>query len=114
MHPHQRIVTAFSIDQLWNDAGPVVAVRQRDLAVTDARELLRLGPVQFVVANIGEKLRWIPLTDSFSFWKQEVQSHLAEPDTSILLRNYPGEYCYLASEWLSQAEEKIVLLERIH
>ena len=33
----------------------------REVGLEELRELLRAGPVQFVVANVGHALEWVPI-----------------------------------------------------
>ena len=77
---------------------------------------LSSGTVQFVVANIGSPLRWISVGDRFTFWKGEVKVRLVPADAEkFYLDDYPGEYCYVATEWTrSPSQSTIVLLECHH
>jgi hypothetical protein len=99
--------------ELWDDAGPVVARRGRDLTAADIRELLRAGRVRFVVADIGAPPRWVPEAECFAFWKTEVQPRLADP-AGASLGEFPGGYCYFAAEWVSPSGAPIVVLQRSH
>jgi hypothetical protein len=77
--------------------------------------LLRQGTVEFVVADVGQKLRWIAPTDCYEYWKAEVKSHLAAGESRIVLDNFPDAYCYIASEWgTAESASSIVVLERYH
>jgi hypothetical protein len=98
---------------LWDDAGPVQAAHTRALTAADIRELLGAGAVRFVVANVGAPLRWIPAADRFQFWRAEVQSRVAGPDGARLV-DFPGGYCYFASEWAGPEGPPVVLLAVAH
>jgi hypothetical protein len=100
--------------ELWDDLGPVQATRSSELTIEDIRSLLRQGPLRFVVANCGHRPRWVAEKDRFSFWKSEVQAHLADPDTPASLEDFPGEYSYFASLWAADAGTPIVQLEMQH
>ena len=101
--------------ELWDPAGNVPAQRVRDLNRAQINSLLRTGPVRFVVADVGSTLSWRSLTSSHSFWKSEVQRHLADPEEVVDLARFPGEYCYFASEWHGAVgEPPIVLLQKHH
>jgi hypothetical protein len=90
------------------------AVRVRDLRDTDVREMLRSGPVRFVVAAIFAPLRSVPESECFDFWASEAQPHLvADPDEGASPQDFPGSYCYFASEW-SDGGSPIVLLSAAH
>jgi hypothetical protein len=114
MSPADRVVTVIPLQVLWTDDGELPAQRGRWLDRDAIRELLRKGPVRFVVANVGERLRWISLDDRFGFWKADVVAHLAETDR-IRLDGFPDNMAYVASEWLSAENgPPIVLLETRH
>lgn len=112
--PSQRIVQRIPVNELWNDHEVVLAQRSRALGADDIRALLSNGIVQFVVANCGEKLRWIDSGQTFTFWKQEALSHLAEADEQLDVRNFAGNYCYVASEWSCPDGSILILLEKHH
>src|SRR6266550_983230 len=67
--PDQRIVVKMPLTELWDDGGTLTGDRVRNLDQTDLVELLRTGPVQFLVADPGLKLRWVPTPRQFEFWK---------------------------------------------
>jgi len=84
------------------------------LTTEDVRQLLSSGPVQFVIADVGLALRWIPESECFRFWKNEVKPHVA-PEAKTYLDDYPGEYFYRASEWKARkSEAPIVVLKKFH
>ncbi|MFO0957219.1 MAG: hypothetical protein U0800_07090 [Isosphaeraceae bacterium] len=100
--------------EFWADPGVVAAERSRDLSSSALRELLRLWAVRFVVAVLGCRPRWVPEEASFDFWKAEVRPHLADPDLATRLDDFPGGFCYYASEWSPAAGSLIVVLEMAH
>jgi len=65
----QRIVTRIPLAELWDETGAVSSERIRTLDQNLIQELLRVAPVQFIVANVGTGLRWIPMQQTFEFWK---------------------------------------------
>lgn len=86
----------------------------RDLSANDVRKLLRAGPVRFAVAMILFPLRVVPENQCYEFWKAEVQPHLvSDPDAGATLDDFPGGYCYFASEW-SDGGSPVVLLTAAH
>src|SRR5689334_14436009 len=109
-----RIVGRTPLVELWDDTGSVSATRGRDLSANDIRELLRKGTIRFVAANVGAPLWWVPQAECFSFWKSELQPHLADPDGEWDLDDYPRGYCYLASEWQMEDGTPVVVLECHH
>jgi len=115
MDPKLKVVTQLPLRGLWTDSGPVEAVRVRALSTVEVRELLRNGPVQFVVVEVGVKPRWIELEDCYRFWMDEVKLHLIEPGAKVIRDELPEFYGYWASEWLrEEVPTPIVLLEMCH
>lgn len=111
MHPELRVVTQIPLARLWCGDADRPATRSRYLNTEDLGELLAGAEVQFVVANIGDPLQWVDPVERYRFWKTEVKEHLADP-CRFFPEEFPGGYCYLASEWNDDAT--IVLLERYH
>lgn len=73
-----------------------------------------LPTTQFVIADVGIKLKWIDEKETYIFWKEEAQKHIVDNVSQIDLKNYPDNYSYLASEWVGDANYRIVLLEKVH
>src|SRR5215469_13005915 len=114
MEAKLKIVTHLPLRGLWRDNGFTTTSRGRWLTQDDIAELLRTGPVQFVVADVGAPLQWIQLHDCYRFWKDEVKPHLAE-DSKAVLDEFPGSYCYFASLWDDGVgATPIVVLEKAH
>jgi hypothetical protein len=113
MQPDQRIVTSLPLDELWDADGSIFAERLRDLADAQIRELLRTGPIRFVVADVGLALEWVAESKCFTYWRDVVSGHLADA-SRVNLDAFPGEYCFFASEWSLIGSKPIILLERIH
>ena len=113
MRPDQRIVTKTPLTELWDEKGSVPCERIRHIDQNLIAELLRAGPVQFIVANSGAKLKWIPMRERFEFWKT-VRPHIADPSKPIYLNQFPNETAYTASQWRGSAGECLILLEAHH
>lgn len=109
-----RIVTGIPVSVLWNDTGELPTVRDGYLTRSSLQHLLKAGPVEFVVADVGKPLRWIKKESCFDFWKQAVEPHLATPEVAISLDQFPAGRAYLASLWTQSDLPPIVLLEAIH
>ncbi len=77
------------------------------------RELLRAGPIRFVLAEIDRPVHWLELDESFTFWKAKLRDHVCEGER-FYLENYPGGYCFAASESELPTTERVVVLERRH
>ena len=114
MDPGLRVVANIPIQTLWNDAGTVPAVRYTYLSRSSIKDILRAGPIEFVVADVGIPLRWIEKEACFDFWKQSAEPHLAEPDEPISLDCFAGGLAYLASLWRRNDERALILLEAFH
>lgn len=113
MLPADRIITTLPLVELFDERGPVAAVRGRDLTASDIRDLLRAGPLRFVVANCGNRPVWVAESERFAFWKAEVQPHLTDTNAASP-DDFPGGYFYFASEWLPASGSPILLLEMRH
>src|SRR4051812_29038701 len=105
-----RIVTQMPLAGLWRDGVFTTASRIRSLTAEDIANLLRVGRIHFVIADIGTPPHWIPFNDCYDFWKRELQPHLAAPASRAALDAFPSGYCYFASEW-SGGDKPIVVCE---
>jgi hypothetical protein len=102
------------LESLWDSEGDLRATRARSLDREGVRDLLRRGPVRFVIARSGQQLRWIPLGERFSAWKTDIDAHLSAGDR-VDLEKFPGGMAYVASEWVGAKDDiPIVLLEALH
>jgi hypothetical protein len=108
-----RVVTQVPLRELWRDDGFSTKTRGKSLSHDDVREFLTSGRVQFVVADVGKAPRWIPASECFDFWKHEAKPHLAGTERASL-NEFPGGYCYFASQWEGETTTPIVLLEKHH
>jgi hypothetical protein len=64
---------------------------------------------------VGSRLEWIDAAARFTFWKDELAPHLAEPGGGPLyLEQFPGEYFYGAGEWRLDDGTAIVVVEKHH
>ena len=85
------------------------ALNQQDIVA-----LLKRGPLWFVIAELGQELKWRKPEECFQFWKQEVKSHLADPDEKMSLDSYPENYAYFARQWETSLPEAVIVLEKHH
>ncbi|MDC0749281.1 hypothetical protein [Polyangium mundeleinium] len=108
-----KIVTRIPIEELWTDDGALPATRLRTLDRVAIRDLLRRGPVRFVVADVGHDLRWIPPAERFDFWKRDGELHLAMT-VEVHLDDLPDGMAYLASEWTVAGDEAPILLLEVY
>jgi hypothetical protein len=115
MRPEQRIVVSAPLDELWDERGPIAATRGRALGLQEIAALLSSEAIDFVVANVGSPLRWLPVDDRFTFWKGEVKVRLVPADAEKFHpEDYPGEYCYVATQWRRSPEQSTIILLECH
>jgi len=114
MNQNQGVISRLPVEEVWADQSLVSTVKIRDLDASDIVDLLRSAVVRFVVADVGKPYEWIPSKDRFEFWKNEVKVHLVAPESKAVLEDFPGEYCYFASEWKSYDGDTIILLSKAH
>jgi hypothetical protein len=114
MEKNKKLVTQMPMTFIWTDSENIFVKREKYLTADDIHEVLRNYPVEFVIANIGEKLKWISTHQSFDFWKTEVKPHLADDINNINLDNFMDNYAYVASKWSGEIEIPIILLEKYH
>jgi hypothetical protein len=113
--PKLRIVTKLPLSELWTDAGPIEAQQGPALGDDDIRALLAAGPLQFLEANVGFPLDWLPPASRFEFWKKQVRQRLVPPDAGVVKSwTYPEGYCYYANKWTLADGAVVVLLEMSH
>jgi hypothetical protein len=113
MRPDQRIVTKIPLTELWDEKGARPGERIRQLDGNLIRGLLGTGQVQFIVADCGAELHWIPMSERFEFWKT-VRPQIADPSQPIHLGEFPKETAYVVSEWRGSGGECLILLEAHH
>ncbi|WP_165249791.1 hypothetical protein [Paludisphaera soli] len=117
IRPEQRLIMQTPLTELWDARGTLPIKERRDVGCEQVRQLLRDGPVRFVIADCGRTIRWIALEDSFRFWKEEVKSHLIDWSVHVRgtrLEDWPGEYFYSGSEWDEVDGAAVVLLVKHH
>jgi hypothetical protein len=113
MDPAHRVVTRLPLEALFTEAGPLKARRQREIGMSDLRERLSLRPL-LVLAEVGRPLSWIPRTRVFDVWNEELRARIVEPGTSFRLEDFPGAYCFRASEWSLEDGSVVLVFEHMH
>jgi hypothetical protein len=56
-----KIIKRMPLEEIWTDQKVLDANKKEYLVISKIGELLRDGPVQFVIAELGSKLQWLPL-----------------------------------------------------
>jgi hypothetical protein len=111
---YPQIVTRLPLSELWRDQQVLPARRKGHLTRDDVRDLHRIGPIQFVIANIGDPLRWVPLEDCYKFFKSEISEHLVDNPDAIFLDEFKNNFAYCAIRWDCPDYPAIVVLEKFH
>jgi len=115
MELNQRIVLQMPLHELWSNCRVASTKKIRSLSADDITDILRLGKTRFVIAKIGEYLKWTPLDESYGFWKSEVKMRVVNPEAEgFYLEHFPEDYCYIAEEWEADEGERIILLMMSH
>jgi len=114
MNNDKKIVTQLPLTKLWTDKEDISSQRGKYLTGQNIQEILRKYQVEFVIADVGQKLKWITFDGSFEFWKNELKPNLANDINNIQLDNFPDNYAYVASEWTGKSQAAIILVEKYH
>lgn len=102
------------MDSLWNDQEELAAKRKEYLGTEQIKELLRKGPIQFVIANVGDKLTWIDIANTYKIYKSRIKERLIDDLNHIDLENFKDNIGYMASSWEINPGISIILLEVYH
>ena len=110
-----RVVSNLPLDEVWSTAGPLPLHRGDDLDRSAVEGLLRKDLVQFVVAEVGAPLEWVPLADSRKFWRRDAAERLVGPKETGRLDDFTESYFYRAQAWVDDKGECVlVVLEKNH
>ena len=110
----KRTVREIPLNELWIDEALLDVKRTSCLTRIDIKSILKDHPVAFVVADIGQPLRWVKLSECYNFWKSEAEKQIADNPDLIDLNDFPNNYAFIASKWTGRNGEDIILLEKIH
>jgi hypothetical protein len=102
------------LNELWIDEALPDVKRSSYLTRTDIKSHLKAQPVAFVVADIGQPLMWVKLSECYNFWKSNAEKQIADTPGFIDLNDFPNNYAFIASRWTGKNHEGIILLEKIH
>jgi hypothetical protein len=109
-----KIVDKIPMDLLWRENTLLEAKRIKYLDQKEVSEILKNGPVQFVIANVGDKLIWTDLGESFKIYKTEIKDFIIPDIENIDQDTLKHGFGYLASLWADPSENLIILLEKFH
>jgi hypothetical protein len=110
----KKIVTKIPLSQLWDSNKLLEAKREAYLTQADIKGILQTEPTVFIVANLGKTLQWIKPSEIYAFWKSTAKNHIADDLSRIDYESFPDNYAFVASKWVGEGEEVIVLLEKFH
>lgn len=112
MDPSNRVVIEMPLAALWTSDGPLRATRAGRVGEAEIARLLRETKATFIIAKVGLPLRQIEPGERYDFWKQEVRRRLVARDADAIRHDdFPGSYCYVASEWREDGGGCLILLE---
>jgi hypothetical protein len=112
MNDNDKIIIKFPVNELFKSNDKLTCIK-RQLNKDEIIEIIKTQPIEFVIADIGLKLKWIEIQDCYNFWKQEISNNLAFEEL-INLDNFDNNYCFWASKWKYPNEEIVILLEKLH
>lgn len=108
-----KIVNEIPLKQIWNYEGFIDLKRIKYINLIEIKELLNQYPVEFVIADIGKKLKWISIENCYDHWVNEIKKHIAYDYDIINIEEYPESYAFIASIWKNE-KQSIILLEKYH
>jgi hypothetical protein len=112
MSDNDKIITNFPVNELFKNNNKLTCIK-RQLNKDKIIEIIRIQPIEFIIADIGLKLKWINIQGCYNFWKQGISNNLAF-EKPINLDNFDNNYCFGVSEWKYPNEEMVILLEKLH
>jgi hypothetical protein len=109
-----KIVNKIPLDCLWTESILLEAKRIKYLNQQEVSEILKNGPIRFVIANVGDKLIWTDLEKSFEIYKTGIKDVIISDIDKINLDSLTYGFGYLASLWAEPSKKSIILLEKFH
>lgn len=108
-----RIVNRIPLEFLWKEHEILSFKRVDFLRKSQVETILKFQKIEFVIASIGNPLKWIETDLCYDFWKNELNNHLVEDHEEFYLDDFQNHYAYVASEWRDE-EQLLILLEVFH
>jgi hypothetical protein len=107
----ESVITKMPIDKLELDNKDFKKCRY--LVIEEIKKILTQNPISLAIADIGKPLEFIESETVFEFWKKN-KENIAKDLDKIILEDYPNEFAFIASEWISNTGDKLILLEKHH
>jgi hypothetical protein len=114
MELSQRIVTKMPMDSIWTENEELKSERKEYLSQNQVSEILKEGPLQFLIADVGNKLIWTKVDECYKMYKSYFKDHILRDVNYINLDDYKDNFCYLASLWIGESKTPVILLEKFH
>ena len=109
------IVQQLPLTELRRNGIPTGAQPVGELNERDIRELLRAGPPNFAIANVGQPLLWYEGPECFRVWKEELRGRIVPAAAQrFRLEDFPGGHCYIAIEWRHPSGQITVVFAMHH
>jgi hypothetical protein len=109
-----KIIDKMPLVDLWRENTLLEAKRVKYLNQKEVSEILKTGPIRFVIADVGDKLIWTDLDECFKIYKTEIKDFIIADIDKIYLRTLKEGWGYIASLWADSSENSIILLEKVH
>lgn len=113
MYFKQKKVGRIPLSNLWNEQGELNAARIRYLGFDDFEQLAFHKHSALVVAELGMPLSWFDSTYLTANYMQ-LKTNIALDPEGFYLNEYPDHFVWLASEWMLNEDQSIILLEKYH
>ena len=108
---NQKLVTYIPLEDLIIEG--VEYKRSRYIHTDDIAERLRSGNYVFIIADVGAPLQLIKGNPIFDLWKR-IKANIVIDVDAFSLDDYPGGFAFIASEWNSDPDQRVILLEKYH
>ncbi|PUA27411.1 MAG: hypothetical protein B0W54_12580 [Cellvibrio sp. 79] len=86
----------------------------RGIGESRAKEIIRHTKAKIILADAGLDFELVNFRNYYDIFKNEITPRICSDLECIELSRYPGNYCYVLSEWLCEKGEIIILAERYH
>lgn len=90
-----KIVDKIPLDGLWRENTLLGAKRIKHLNQKEVSEILKNGPIRFVIANVGDKLIWTDLSESYKIYKTEIKDFIVSDIDKIDLDTLTHGFGYV-------------------